>query len=409
MTEPTHGQSRSAAQQGAEAAIDGLGRGGGPFVAAVAATRMPIVITDPSIPDNPIVYANTAFLDLCGYEREEVLGRTYHFLTGPDTDPEVAERIDTAINAHHDITLEVGFQRKDGASIWVSQFVGPVKDAGGRVLQHFASFLDITERKRLEDELRGAHADLERRVRLRTSELEDANRRLREEVDRRHAAEIVLQAALSETEALVRDKEFLIREVNHRVKNTLQRACALLSIQAGHSTDGRVREALSEAGQRLARMAEVHELLHRSGGYQSIDVARYLEALGTSLIDSWQGGDAGSVSLSVESERVTWGPDIVLPLGLIVNEAVGNALKHAFPTGRHGAVAIVLRRGPERTHQLVIRDDGVGIGPQRRNGSLGLTLIDALAEQIDGSATVEAAGGTLVTVTFTTDPRGCAH
>lgn len=399
MTEPIPG--RSTAQRNAEAAIDHLGQEGGPFVAAVEATRMPMVITDPTIAGNPIVYANAAFLGLCGYGREEVLGRTFHFLSGPDTDPEVARRIDTAIGARHDITVEVRLHRKDGRSIWVMLYVSPVMDGDGQVIQHFASFLDISDRKHLEAELRAAHADLEHRVRLRTRELEDANRRLREEVDRRQAAERVLRTALS-------DKEFLIQEVNHRVKNTLQRAHALLSVQGMNSTDEAVRDALAGAGQRLARMAEIHELLHRAGGYQDIDVARYLETLGASLVTSWQGG-SGLVSLSVDAEQVRWGPDLVLPLGLIVNEAVANALKHAFPDGRQGAVTVALRRQSERTHRLVIRDDGVGIGPQRRQGSLGLTLIEALAEQLDGSATVEADGGTLVTVTFPADPAEAAH
>lgn len=378
-----------------------FGQRDGPFVAAVEATRMPMVITDACIAGNPIVYANAAFLTLCGYEREEVLGRTYHFLAGPDTDPEMARAIDTATNIRHDITLEIQFHRKDGRSFWASQFVSPVTDGSGRVVQHFASFLDISDRKRMEAELRAAHADLDRRVRHRTRELEDANRRLRREVDRRQAVEVVLRDALSE-------KEFLVREVNHRVKNTLQRACALLAVQATNSGDQRVRDALDDAALRLVRMAEIHELLHGAGGYQSIDVARYLTSLGASLVESWQ-EDTSPVTLSVEADEVMWGPDLVLPLGLIVNEAVSNALKHAFPAGRQGAVTIALRRRSERSYRLAIRDDGVGIGPKRRSGSIGLKLIDALAGQIGGTVAIEADGGTLVAVTFTPEPRAGAH
>lgn len=139
MTETTPGKNRSAAQRESEAALGRLEQQSGPFAAAVEATRMPMVITDPSLADNPIVFANAAFLQMCGYDRDEVLGQNYHFLSGPDTDPEVARKIDAALGARQDFTLEVQFYRKGGGPFWTMQFVSPVIDQDGRITQHFAS------------------------------------------------------------------------------------------------------------------------------------------------------------------------------------------------------------------------------------------------------------------------------
>jgi PAS domain S-box-containing protein len=117
----------------------------GPFVAAVEATRMPMAITDPQVADNPIIYANASFLELCGYGREEVLGQNYFFLVGERSDPAVAARVEAAMAARRRFVEDVPFHAKDGREVWVSMFVSPVIE-DDRVVQHFASFLDIGDR-----------------------------------------------------------------------------------------------------------------------------------------------------------------------------------------------------------------------------------------------------------------------
>lgn len=402
MTDPSQQkqlQNRGGEQRAAQDRIEQLGREKGPFVAAVEATRMPMVVTDPTIANNPIIYANAAFLEMCGYDHEEVLGQNYHFLGGENTDPEVAIKIDTALGARMSINIEVQFYTKDGRPIWVAQQVSTVTDDQDRIIQHFSSFIDITHRKQAEDRLQRLTEDLNRRVRARTKKLDQANERLKEEVARRAALEGVLRTALEDKQEALREKDFLIKEVNHRIKNTLQAAQSLLLIQSSQEDSERVKDALQSAGRRLARMAEVHELLYQTEGYQTIDVPAYLETLCRGLLTSFR-LDPEQVSLDVDADEVVWGPDLVLPLALIVNEAVSNALKYAFPQGRQGRICVELRSAPQNTYRLMIRDDGIGMPNERRENSLGLKLVDIFVGQLRGNAIVKNEAGTVVTVTF---------
>ncbi|CAO4157185.1 PAS domain-containing protein [Methylorubrum extorquens] len=146
-----------------------------PFTAAVRATRMPMIITDPRQPDNSIAFVNDAFCRLTGYAREEILGRNCRFLQGPLTDPADVERIREAIAAPRSIELDIRNHKKDGTPFWNRLLLAPVHDAGGQLAYYFASQLDVTvERERLAA-LEGQNAILaaEReanQVRLRTSE-----------------------------------------------------------------------------------------------------------------------------------------------------------------------------------------------------------------------------------------------
>jgi PAS domain S-box-containing protein len=126
------------------------------FFAAVEMTRMPMLVTDPNLPDNPIVFANHAFLQLTGYAAEEVMGRNCRFLQGPGTDPEAIAMLRSALAARTDISLELLNYRKDGRPFWNALFVSPVFDADGRLLYHFGSQLDVTRRREAEMALRRA-------------------------------------------------------------------------------------------------------------------------------------------------------------------------------------------------------------------------------------------------------------
>lgn len=396
---------RTRQERQAQDSIDRLGAQGGPFVAAVEATRMPMVVTDPTLVNNPIIYANGAFLKLCGYTHEEVLGQNYYFLSGSETDPEVARKIDTALGARQDIDIEVELYTKQGERITVMQFVSPVVDAEGRIAQHFASFIDITERKRLELRLRQMTEDLERRVKVRTDKLEQANRKLQDEVERRRTLEAALRGALEDKQKLLEEKEFMLKEVNHRVKNSLQTAQTFLMAQGLRNDDNLVKEALKSAGQHLSRLAELHEMLHQSEAAEQIEICRYLTTLCQNLISTYH-LPLDQVSVDIEIEEQTWGPDLALPLALITNEAMSNALKYAFPDQGRGTILVALHSVAPSIFQLSIQDSGVGIPEQRRSDSLGLKLIDLLAGQIGGSASVVNQNGTIVTVNFPVQDLG---
>jgi PAS domain S-box-containing protein len=128
----------------------GLSDRGNVFFAAVEMTRMPMILTDPNLPDNPIVFANKAFLDLTGYEEAEVLNRNCRFLQGADTDRETVAELREAIAADQSISIEILNYKRDGTPFWNAVFIGPVYDVDGKLLYFFASQLDVTRRRNSE-------------------------------------------------------------------------------------------------------------------------------------------------------------------------------------------------------------------------------------------------------------------
>lgn len=388
-------------QKDAEKMVNAEEARGGPFVVAAESTLMPMLIADPTLPDVPVVFVNAAFIKLSGYAREEVLGRSYHLLSGTDTDPEVARAIDLAVRAGEAIVRGVQLYRKDGKLLWVLQHVAPVFEEG-RIRYHFASFVDITERKAAEDQLRQLNEELDRRVSSRTERLDELNRQLASEVERRIEVERVLRNTLHDKDLLLRDKDDLMREVNHRVKNTLQMASSVLRIQlrVARSQEPAVQEALHSAVERLDRMAEIHEKLYRAQGLQEIEFGGYLGMLCRDLLASFGAAPSPNIVLDVDADEAFLKPDQAIPLALIANEAMINALKYAFPDGRPGRIVVSFRHSSRSLLCMTIGDDGVGMPDERRTGSLGLTLMELLAKQIEGGVTVSSGPGTTVTVSI---------
>src|SRR3954452_16914336 len=124
------------------------------FFAAVETTRMPMIVTDPHQPDNPIIFANQAFLAMTGYGRDEIVGHNCRFLQGPQTDPDTVAAIREAIRDRTELATEILNYRKDGSSFWNALFVSPVHDDAGRLLYFFGSQLDVSRRRDVEDALR---------------------------------------------------------------------------------------------------------------------------------------------------------------------------------------------------------------------------------------------------------------
>ncbi len=159
---------------------------------------------------------------------------------------------------------------------------------------------------------------------------------------------------------------------------------------------------------RLKRMGEVHDLLtYRGDTPDSIDFTGYLRRLGRDMEASLAPAP-GQVGIEIDAEEdVAWGPDLVVPLGLIVGEALTNAFKHAFPDGRRGPVVVRVGAHGGGRMRLCVEDDGVGLPKTRRAGSLGLRLVEMLARQIKGTAAVErgrSGAGTAVILIFS-DPN----
>ena len=219
----------------------------------------------------------------------------------------------------------------------------------------------------------------------------DINVELRNEVADRSAAEQRL------TESL-REKDVLLKEVHHRVKNNLQLVSSLLSLQGRYAQDQSLGTPLAEAQGRVLAIALVHEKLYQSDDLAQIDFRNYVSKLAAALLDS----SSGRVALEIDMEHIALPVNQAIPCGLIVNELVTNAFKHAFPENGAGTVKISLgESGDER--RLSVCDDGVGLPPGlnvRTSPSLGLQLVFMLARQLGAEVQVSSEAGTRFDISF---------
>jgi PAS domain S-box-containing protein len=147
-------EDKSGEQKAAEAEVESFRKELGPFVVAAETTRMAMVFTDAKVPYNPIIFANDSFLSLSGLDREEVLGQSFNFLMARGANPEALAEIEAAFEGSSDSDPEIRYRRKDGSVFWASIYISPVRDEGGDVVQHFASFMDLTKHKQEKDRLR---------------------------------------------------------------------------------------------------------------------------------------------------------------------------------------------------------------------------------------------------------------
>jgi len=225
------------------------------------------------------------------------------------------------------------------------------------------------------------------------------NARLYEQAQRelieRKRAEERLKTSLAE-------KEVLLKEVHHRVKNNLQVISSLLHLQSKQVKDPATLGMFLESQYRVRSMALVHERLYQSEDLSGVDAADYFRDLAGYLHRSF-GSTLSQVSMKVDVDPVSLGIDVAIPCGLIVSELVSNSLKYAFPDGRQGQVLVRLHLAPGSRCVLVVGDDGIGL-PEgfdlKATKSLGLQLVDRLVAQLEGSIDLDRSGGTTCTITF---------
>jgi PAS domain S-box-containing protein len=199
---------KSGEQKAAESKVEGFKEGLGPFVVAAETTRMAMVFADAKRPDNPIIFANDSFLSLTGYDRKEVLGKSFNFLMAHIADADALARIKAEFQGGSDCGVEVLYRRKDGSEFWAALFVSPVRDESGDIVQYFASFANLTKHKE-----------------------EQAQSRM------------------------------LIDELNHRVKNILATVQSIVFQALRTSADPKVIQASIES--RLFALSRSHDLLTR--------------------------------------------------------------------------------------------------------------------------------------------------
>jgi PAS domain S-box-containing protein len=264
------------------------------------------------------------------------------------------------------------FRARDGRVVWVHGEAKVGRDNDGHPLFLQGVAFDITDRKEAEEALRHARDELEVKVQNRTAQI---------------------QASLQE-------KEVLLKEIHHRVKNNLQLISSMMRLQSGTIADPNMLSVFKESQDRVKTMARIHEELYRSKDLARIDFANYIQGLATNLVRSFGSG----IKLTVDIKDIYFGIDTAIPCGLIINELVSNCLKYAFQEEKQGEIEIGLRTGGDDQFTLSVRDNGVGIPADldfQNTNSLGLKLVNTLAKQLKGTIQLDRDSGTAFAITFT--------
>ncbi|MGB8220134.1 MAG: PAS domain S-box protein, partial [Methanoregula sp.] len=333
---------------------------------------------------------NDAFCQMTGYPLEELLTRSLADIEAKETSDEITRHSREILSKGAD-RFETRYRRKDGSVIDAEVSVVVTDRHGGQ----FVTFHhDITERKRAQKDLENARSDLEQKVLSRTRELKEVNESLLAEIALRNKAENEIVASLKE-------KEMLLKEIHHRVKNNMQVVSSLLFMQARAQKDEKVKEILKESQDRIKSIALVHEKLYQSKDFDQIDYADYLRKITDHLFESYQ-VDQRIITLHLNAEKAVLHIDKAVPCSLIINEMISNSLKHAFPGGRKGVITIDFKKSGDK-YIVTYSDDGIGIPDSvifDRTESLGMQLIRGLTKQINGSIELDKASGTKYTVTF---------
>ncbi|MEX0745233.1 MAG: PAS domain S-box protein [Phycisphaeraceae bacterium] len=287
------------------------------------------------------------------------------------------------------------FIARDGHIVWVHGEAQMVRDRDGQPQFIQGVAFDITERKKAEEVLRRSHEQLEASVRERTVQLSEANETLETEVAQRKQAQAKLTTAL-------REKEVLLKEIHHRVKNNFQMISSMLNLQSGNIHDEKVIQVVKEIQSRIRSVSALHEKLYQSSDLAHISAPDYLRDLLAHLFRSYRPRTPW-IDLQVDIENIQFDIDTAIPCGLIITELVSNSLKHAFLGTEGGVVRVALKRQDDGQCLLRITDDGVGVAAHldfQNTRSLGLQIVNTLVRQLRGNIEMNSSAGTCFTIRF---------
>lgn len=305
-------------------------------------------------------FANQQFCQALGKPLPDIVGKTDADLFPPELARKHEQDDARVLETGKLLETVEEHSGPSGEKIYVQVVKTPLHDARGKVTGLQGIFTDITERRRAEEA----------------------------------------------TRASLEEKTVLLREVHHRVKNNLQIVISLLRLQAARTKNPEALSTFQETGNRIHSMALLHEALYRSQSLAHVNFADYIESLCSHLFRS-HGPKAVHVRLERHLEQVSMDLDRAVFCGLIVNELVSNALKHAFPDEHAGRIAVELRTTPQEQIFLKVTDDGVGLPwglNLRQTKTLGHQLVFMLAEKLRGTIEVTRDRGTAFSITFQAKP-----
>ena len=323
------------------------------LTAAVEQSSNTIVITDIN---GRIEYVNKKFADLTGYNRDEAIGGDPSLLKSGSTSGEQYKDLWTTILTGKVWQGEIKNRKKSGELYWERIKITPVVDENDYITNFIAIKDDITVEKNIAERL----------------------------------------------EHSLKEKEIIIKEVHHRVKNNLQLVISLLNLQSTAVDDLKLKNQLTISQNRVRSMALIHQHLYRSTDLTKIDMEDYLLGLSSQLLSSYS-EQKDHVKISVNAKDVDFSIETAVPFGLLVNEITTNSLKHGFLGRKKGKIEINLKRTGNEEYELNYFDDGIGIPMNIVNGhvvSFGMHLIEMLVNQLEGTIELLPSAGTNYKINF---------
>ena len=309
-----------------------------------------------------VQYTAPSIKRILGYEIEERIGRPTFEIVHPEDIENVMAIFANAIATSTPGKAEYRVKHADGHYIWVEAIGDFVFDDNGQAVGGILNIRDITDR----------------------------------------------MLAKEKIAASLREKETMLKEIHHRVKNNLQVISSLLGLQSSYLQDEESRAIFQESQERVRVMADIHTMLYQSADLARVDFGGFFRDLAGHLQQSY-GLSGSSIEIHADMADVSLPIGTSIPCGLILNELLSNALKHAFPEGREGRVTVSMKTARDR-FVLKVQDNGIGFPAAtdfQHPQSLGLELVKLLVEQINGTIDLRIRGGTTFTITFpATDKRG---
>ena len=330
-------EDKSGEQKAAEADVDGFRKDLGPFVVAAETTRMAMVFTDAKERGNPIIFANDSFLTLTKYNRDEVLGQSFNVLIAQNADPDALAAVEAAFESSPDNDPQIRYRRRDDSVFWATVLITPVRDKAGDIVQHFASFMDITRHKEEEERLR-----------------------------------------------------FLLDELNHRTQNTLATVMGISTQTLRGAADQEVVNAFEG---RILALSKAQSLLGRTN-WEDVGVRDVLNQ----ILEPFGLNARHASHFSVAGDDVPLLPKTALTLAMVFHELATNAVKHgALSTDAAGQIEIAWRLEPssrgERMRLRWVESGGPQVGVPTHKG-FGSRLIErGLAQELDGEVHLDYPAG----------------
>jgi PAS domain S-box-containing protein len=303
------------------------------------------------------IYANPALYKANGLSPERYIGKTNEEIEFPeDLHSFWREKHEKVFKTGNAEAFEFAFSTIDKGNRLFQAIVTPEFD-NNRQVKTIVSFMrDITEQKQAEEQIK----------------------------------------------ANLKEKETLLHEIHHRVKNNMTVISSLLSLQRNNVDNKEAEAAMQDSQNRVQSMSMIHETLYRSDNFATIDLKTYLSELGRTIFQNYS--ISNKVQFKVEAENIMIGAKQASPVGLIVNELIANCLKYAFPNDREGEILLELKTNKENGVELSVSDNGIGLPESfdwRKSPSLGLKLVRSLTEdQLGGSIDMESKNGTKFTIKF---------